>query len=145
MRLPNYEKPDIATANRMRKVRRRGTDIEAAMARLLKEAGLRYQAQPPLKGNPDFRLLGTRIVLFCDSAFWHGRYLNTPKAERFYKNQAFWQAKLEANKRKDQRINLEMRRRGWIVLRFWDEDILKHPRRVLNRILRSIQSTKEKV
>ena len=109
------------------------------MAALLKNAGLSYRSQPHLKGNPDFRIAGTRIVIFCDSSFWHGRWLNTPKAERFYKNQDFWQAKLERNKRKDRRITREMRQRGWIVLRFWDNDILKKPEQVASRISKAFR------
>jgi DNA mismatch endonuclease (patch repair protein) len=139
MPLPSYETPTPQTSDRMRQVRRHGTDIETAMALLLKRAGLKYRSQPAIKGNPDFRLVGTRIVIFCDSAFWHGRYLNTPKGERFYKNKEFWQAKLEANKRKDRRITGELRKRGWTVLRFWDEDILRNPERIILKILRSVR------
>lgn len=127
----------------MRNVRRSGTNIELKMARLLRDAGIRYRSQPRLKGNPDFRLIGTRIVVFCDSSFWHGRWLNTPKAERFYKNQDFWQAKLERNRLKDIRITREMRKRGWKVLRFWDEDILKNSEEVIHKIKRTVLKTQQ--
>ena len=132
--MPSYAKPSPETSSRMSKVRRCGTDIERTMAALLRGARLHYRSQPALSGNPDFRIATTRIVIFCDSAFWHGRWLNTPRAERFHKNQSYWHEKLEANRSKDRRINRKMRKRGWTVLRFWDEDIIRRPRRVIATI-----------
>ena len=140
MSLPAYKKPDIQTRTRMQNVLRRGTYLERSAALILRREGIKFRSQPKIKGNPDFRIVGTRIVIFCDSSFWHGRWLNTPKAEKFYKNQAFWNAKLARNRKKDQRISRDLRRSGWIVLRFWDDDILKYPIRVLSKIRRSIMN-----
>lgn len=139
MPLPAYKKPDNQTRARMQKVSRRGTDLERSAALILRREGIKFRSQPRIKGNPDFRIVGTRVVIFCDSSFWHGRWLNTPKAEKFYKNQTFWNAKLARNRTKDQRISLDLRRRGWVVLRFWDEDIFQHPLRVLSKIRHSVR------
>ena len=127
-------KSSKATAARMRKVRRAGTDLEQSAALILRREGINFRSQPRIKGNPDFRIVGSRVVVFCDSSFWHGRWLGSPKAEKFHKNQAFWHAKLLRNRSKDRRITRDLKNRGWVVLRFWDEDILQHPYRVASRI-----------
>ncbi len=137
MALPSFEKPTRKTSERMQKVKTKGTNIEKAMRKLLKAEGILYRSQPKIRGNPDFRIVGEKVVIFCDSSFWHGRWVNTPKAERFYRNQEFWQKKLEANKRKDRIVSINMKKRGWKVLRFWDDEILKSPKRVLRKIKRT--------
>jgi DNA mismatch endonuclease, patch repair protein len=134
MPLPRYEKPDHHTTARMQKVLRWGTDLERSTASILRQEGIKYRSQPKIKGNPDFRIVGKRVVIFCDSSFWHGRWLRSPKAEKFHKNQAFWNAKLLRNLRKDRRITRDLKQRGWFVLRFWDEEILQHPNRVASRM-----------
>ena len=110
------------------------------MALILRRERIKFCAQPEIKGNPDFRILGVRIVVFCDSSFWHGRWVHTQKAEKFHKNQEFWQAKLIENRRRDRKVSQGLRKRGWVVLRFWDEDILQHSLRVSSRIRRAIKS-----
>lgn len=139
MTLPPFKKPNKQTTDRMRKVLRKGTDLERSMALILKSEGIKFRSQPEIKGNPDFRILGTRIIVFCDSSFWHGRWLNTRKAERFHKNHEFWRAKLLRNRSRDRKVSRDLKKRGWTVLRFWGQDILQHPRRVASRIWKEIK------
>ena len=96
--------------------------------------GVKYQSQPKLFGNPDFRIKETKILIFCDSSFWHGRRQNEITGKAFKRNADFWKAKLLYNKNKDRRISRELAKRGWIVLRFWDDQILKRPTFVIKKI-----------
>lgn len=139
MGLPPFKKPNKQTSDRMRKVLRKGTLLERSTAQILRSEKIRFRSQPKIIGNPDFRILGTRIVVFCDSSFWHGRRHNMRTTETFHKNIEYWHAKLQRNRSRDRRVSRELRKRGWIVLRFWDEVILKRPRRVASRILKAIQ------
>lgn len=54
-----------------------------------------------------------KIVVFCDGDYWH----SLPK----------W-------KERDKRINRELKRRGWTVLRFWEKDIKCDARKIVDEI-----------
>jgi len=56
----------------MKKVKGRGTKPEKIFASLLRKNGIKYQGQPKLFGKPDFRVKDTKVLIFCDSSFWHG-------------------------------------------------------------------------
>ena len=129
-----FKKPTIKTSKRMRKVKSRGTKLEETFAKLLRKNGVKYQSQPKLFGNPDFRIKGTKILIFCDSSFWHGRRQNEISGKAFKRNTDFWKAKLLYNKNRDRGITRELVKRDWVVLRFWDDKILKHPDSVIKKI-----------
>ena len=109
------------------------------MEALLRAEGIKCQKQPPLLGRPDFRIKNTKILIFCDSAFWHGRRKKEITGEAFKKNKEFWVNKLRENKKRDARINETLRKDGWRVLRFWDTDVLKFPGKVAKRLKREIK------
>lgn len=135
-------RPAIKTTNRMRKIRSRDTGLERAMKHLLSEVGLRYQYQPRMPGRPDFRIKISKILIFCDSTFWHGRRLEDRSGKVFKRNNAFWSLKLSENRRRDGRNNRILRRMGWSVQRFWDTDILRNPEKVKNRLKRLLNGKK---
>jgi len=68
---------------------------------------------------------GKKLAVFCDSEFWHGKYLlegkYVPKT-----NRKFWIEKLERNIERDKIVNMKLKDKGWIVLRFWESDIRKN-------------------
>lgn len=98
-------------------------------------AGLRYRKQyRKLPGRPDFVLVGARVAVFCDSSFWHGR--GWPgAAAAFRSNREFWIPKIERNIARDVEVNKALKKAGWLVLRFWDEDILSSPNKCAKRVL----------
>jgi len=120
-------KPTKDVSERMKKVRRRGTNIESEMKNILDGLKLEYEEQPKIecvRGTPDFRIKGTRVLIFCDSSFWHGRREKELSGDAFNRNKAFWTKKLKENKERDRRYSRLLRREGWTVYRFWDTDIL---------------------
>ncbi|TKJ40075.1 very short patch repair endonuclease [candidate division LCP-89 bacterium B3_LCP] len=136
----SYVKPTIETTERMRKVKSRGTSIEKEMEKLLKGLKIKYHRQPKLEGNPDFRIKGTNVLIFCDSSFWHGRREKEITGKAFRKNREYWVNKLKNNKKRDERIRSKLRRDGWSVWRFWDTDINKNQVKVKSRLLRIIDA-----
>jgi DNA mismatch endonuclease, patch repair protein len=132
-----FLKPSPQTSRRMSRVRSRGTSVERRMATILRRAGIKYRSQPKVFGHPDFRLVGTRAVIFCDSSFWHGRRSRDTSGIAFKRNRQYWQAKLARNHLRDKRIRRELRRRGWLVLRFWDTDLSK-PGQIVGTIERRV-------
>lgn len=129
------------TSARMKKVKSKGTKLEITFLKILKTRGLRYESQPRILGHPDFRIRGTRVLIFCDSSFWHGRNKNELSGRAFKRNRDFWIQKLACNKARDNRISRSLRSLGWTVLRFWDTDIYKRPTIVKNRLSRFVNTT----
>jgi len=132
-----FERPSKEVSERMKKVRRRGTKIEGQMKRFLDELNLSYEEQPRIKcirGTPDFRISGTKILIFCDSSFWHGRREKEVTGEAFKRNREFWTRKLKENRQRDRRNTKKLRNEGWFVHRFWDTDILKNPNKIRNEL-----------
>lgn len=127
------EKPSKQISDRMRKVRSKDTVIEKTMERILRQLYLKYEKQPKIIGHPDFVLKEEKIAIFCDSSFWHGR---PTSKQHFKRNRFFWEQKIEENRRRDRKNNRVLRKLGWKVLRFWDDDILGRPRFVARKILR---------
>jgi DNA mismatch endonuclease (patch repair protein) len=118
----------------MRKIRSSGTGLESRMEDILRKEGIQYEKQPALFGRPDFRISGTRVLVFCDSSFWHAKRKRETSGEAFKANRAFWVNKLARNRGRDDRVNRVLRGDGWSVLRFTDNDILKQPRSVTKRL-----------
>ena len=137
-----FKKPTPKTSRRMKKVKGRGTRLEKIFASLLRRSGIKYQSQPKLFGKPDFRIKNTKVLIFCDSSFWHGRRKKEITGEAFRVNKSFWREKLLYNKNKDKRVNRVLRRQGWTVVRFWDDEILKHPDRVLKKLNKYVKTSK---
>ena len=134
------ENPTQKTSERMKKIKSSGSKIELGMEFFLKKLNVSYQKQPKLLGHPDFRIRGTKFLIFCDSAFWHGKKEKELKGEVFSKNREFWTEKLQHNKRRDARNNRKLRKLGWSVQRFSDADILKKPEKVLKRLERLVNA-----
>jgi DNA mismatch endonuclease, patch repair protein len=116
----------------MRSVRTRDTAPEIRLRRALWKAGLRYRTRERIEGaKPDAAFLGKRVLVFVDGCFWHGcpRHYTQP-----VENAAFWRAKLEKNRARDQRNNQTLEAKGWRVLRFWECEVEKEIERVVARI-----------
>lgn len=120
---------------KMSRIRAKDTAIEKRLADALKEHGLRgYRRNVRgVLGTPDFCWKGRKIAVFCDSSFWHGYdWKNHIKAIKVRKK--FWIDKIETNIARDKRIDRQLRKEGWVVLRFWDFDIKKNSDRCVSKL-----------
>jgi len=127
----------------MRKIRSSGTGLEKRMENMLKAEGVRYERQPALFGRPDFKIIDTTVLIFCDSSFWHGKSKREASGEAFKRNRALWMEKLARNRRRDILVTRRLRGDGWSVLRFSDTDILRRPRLVMSRLGKAINEERE--
>lgn len=127
----------------MMRVRSTGSLIERKLGKALWAVGLRYRKQyARVPGKPDFAIVSAAIAVFCDSSFWHGR--NWQKAAQAIKsNREFWVAKIERNIARDEEVNDSLRKLGWLVFRFWDDQILTNSERCAKRVL-SAKKRREK-
>jgi DNA mismatch endonuclease (patch repair protein) len=129
VRHPWLSTPEVS--RRMKLIRSSRTGLEAALRKLLRKSRIRFRSQPDYFGTPDFWVVGTNILLFCDSSFWHGRSL---KPVQFSRNRHLWVAKIKGNIQRDKTVTRVLRLQGWMVLRFWDNEILGNPELVIERI-----------
>jgi len=110
----------------MKRVRNKDSEIEMLLRKELWSRGLRYRKNvKTITGNPDLAFIGKRIVIFCDSEFWHG--FDWDKRKNDIKvNRDFWIPKIERNIERDREVNESLKEEGWIVLRFWGKEIKKN-------------------
>lgn len=85
-------------------------------------------------GTPDVAFLRQRVALFVDGCFWH----RCPKCYvRPSVNTAYWIAKADRNRRRDQRVNRALHRDGWSIVRLRECDLEKNPVGCRERIVRA--------
>lgn len=100
----------------MQMVKSKGTKIEIIFGKMLWNAGVRYRKNDKdVFGHPDFTLHTTRIAIFCDGEFWHGKDWDIRKLDH-KSRQEFWIPKIERNMQRDCEVNEYLRKEGWTVL-----------------------------
>ncbi len=113
----------------------KGTKLEILFGKLLWNAGIRYRKNDKsVFGKPDFVIKRSKIAIFCDGEFWHGRNWNIRKKDH-KSNCEFWYSKIERNIERDKEVNEVLEKQGWKVFRFWETEITKKPDVCLNMIL----------
>ena len=132
---------DVLTPEQRRKnmqhIRSQNTKIEVILRKALWKKGYRYRKNyNKLIGKPDIVLPKYKIVIFCDSEFWHGKDWETKK-HNIKSNSEFWINKIEGNIKRDKIVNQKLQDDGWIVLRFWGKEIIKD----INSCIQNIEKT----
>lgn len=126
----------------------KGTQPEIFMGKFLWNAGIRYRKNDKsVFGKPDFVIKNSKIAIFCDGEFWHGKNWDIRKHDH-KSNRDFWYSKIERNIERDKEVNNELQRQGWKVFRFWENEIIKKPDVCLNMILNymnKIETTNDKI
>ena len=112
----------------MSNIKNKDTSIELKLRKALWKKGYRYRKNyNKLPGKPDIVLTKYRIVIFCDSEFFHGKDWEKLKLQlEKGKNSEFWINKISKNIERDEKIEKELNFMGWTVLRFWGKDINKN-------------------
>lgn len=109
----------------MKAIKGKDTKIELLLRKALWAKGYRYRKNyNKLVGKPDIVLIKYKIVIFCDSEFWHGKDWEIRK-ESIKTNREYWIKKIERNMKRDKKVSEELEAEGWKVIRFWGKDILK--------------------
>jgi DNA mismatch endonuclease, patch repair protein len=105
----------------MSNIRSSRTKPELLLRKELK--GLRLRYQPKMPFNPDFVSKKSKVAIFVDGDFWHG--YNWKKKGKI-PPKGFWQLKIKRNMARDKLYTKCLKREGWMVLRFWEHDILSN-------------------
>jgi len=120
----------------MSRIRSRDTKVEVEFLRLLSSElypkGYRYRKHySRLPGKPDVVFIRQKIAVFLDGDFWHG--YNLKKLGKKVPKQ-YWLSKIEGNIQRDKKLSAQLRKSGWKVLRFWEHQIKKNPKKAINKI-----------
>lgn len=125
-----------ATAAARASSKKRDTRCELILRQALWKVGLRYRvAVGSLPGKPDIVFARERLAIFCDGDFWHGRDLER-RLEKLEKghNSSYWTAKVMRNVERDREHTAALTAAGWMVLRFWETEILEAPEAVAQTV-----------
>ena len=112
---------DPATRSRMMaRIRGKDTAVEVAVRRQLHSLGYRFRLhRKDLPGRPDIVLPRYRAAVFVHGCFWH-RHAGCIYATNPATRPAFWQAKFEANVRRDTAAVERLMSGGWSVSVIWE-------------------------
>ncbi|MBQ4081859.1 MAG: very short patch repair endonuclease [Clostridia bacterium] len=110
----------------MQAVKNKDSQIELLLRKELWSRGIRYRKNSTkIFGKPDIVFIGKKVAVFCDSEFWHG-YNWEERKKDFKSHQEFWIPKIERNMQRDKEVTAKLESEGWIVLRFWGNEIKKN-------------------
>jgi DNA mismatch endonuclease Vsr len=128
----------------MQAIRSSGTKIEVLLAKALWQKGYRYRKNSAkIIGKPDIVFKKYKIVIFCDSEFWHGKDWAKNK-KKVKTNKEYWHLKIENNIKRDKIVNKQLKKDGWTTLRFWGKDISKDLDGCVKIVLRTINTQLKK-
>ena len=104
----------------MAAIKGRDTKPELLVRKFLFALGFRYRLNHPrLPGHPDIVLRKYRTVIFVNGCFWHGHegcpLFRLPKTRT-----AFWQNKIERNKKRDREEQVRLASMGWHCITVWE-------------------------
>lgn len=126
------------TSATARKIKSKNSKIERILAKSMWAVGLRYRKhRKDVFGNPDFCFIGKKVAVFCDSEFWHGKKFTN--GERFQKNIDSWEEKIRRNMKRDETVNERLQSDGWIVLRFWGNEIEKSIDECIEKVKQAVK------
>jgi DNA mismatch endonuclease, patch repair protein len=117
----------------MSAVRSRDTGPELALRKALYAEGIRgwrcnYRRAP---GRPDIAWPARKVAVFVDGAFWHGH----PSRHKPGRSGKYWDRKIAQNIARDRRVDAELAKSGWAVLRVWDFEIRDDLSSVVARVI----------
>lgn len=109
----------------MSRIAGKDTGPELVVRKLVHSMGYRYRKHPrSVPGRPDIAFLGRRLAVFVHGCFWHRHRCALGRLPKSRLD--FWQPKLEANRRRDQRTARELRSIGWRSLVIWECELRDH-------------------
>ncbi len=118
----------------MASIKGKNTRPEMMIRKILWSRGKRYRLHDrSIAGVPDISSKKRKIAIFIDGCFWHG--CNTcykePKT-----NVDYWRNKMLQNKKRRGIVIDKLRKDDWMVLQFWEHEILRDAKGVVKEMSR---------
>jgi DNA mismatch endonuclease, patch repair protein len=120
----------------MSHVRSKNTKPELYIFNALNLLKIKYKKHYKILGKPDVAFPDKKIAVFINGEFWHGRHFHQEKNN--YKE--FWVDKISKNMKRDKKNYRLLKNEGWKVIKIWDKDIKKQPKREIQKIIRAVES-----
>ena len=117
----------------MAKVKAKNTDIEQILNQIVKPFWNKHRYRKNVKslpGSPDIVFPKSKVVIFADGDFWHGRHY----VKENLKWPPFWKKKIKKNVLRDIKQRVILRKLGYHVVRFWGSDLKRNPERCATKI-----------
>ncbi len=120
----------------MQAVKGRNTTPERVVRSILHRLGCRFALhRVDLPGKPDVVMPARRCIVLVHGCFWHGHRCQN-KRRKPATNKAYWKAKVERNRVRDQRVRRQLQRARWRVMSVWECQTKRDKLEVLKRRLR---------
>ncbi|MFH2106705.1 MAG: very short patch repair endonuclease [Candidatus Micrarchaeota archaeon] len=122
----------------MSRIRGTNTKPELIVRQLLYSKGSRgYRIHYELLGKPDIVFVNEKVAIFIDGCFWHKcpKCFNQPTS-----NLKFWIKKISENIKRDKRVNLLLKKKGWKVVRLWEHEIESDHTKCIARIKKNLKT-----
>ena len=117
----------------MSRIRGKNTKPEVKLRKLLYAEKIRgYRIHYNLPGKPDIVFTKKKIAIFIDGCFWHKCPVCFQEPET---RKDFWMKKIQSNIERDKKVNRQLKKDGWKVIRIWEHEIRKEPEKTMKRIL----------
>lgn len=118
---------DKRASFKMSRVKTSGTPGEVRVRKALRRLSVGYRLNVrALPGSPDVANASKRWAIFVHGCFWH-RHTACKKSTIPHNNSAFWEAKFNANRERDERKIKELQRAKFDVLTIWECETLDQP------------------
>lgn len=102
----------------MSKIRQTGTSPELLVREMIRSMGHRYRVRAKeLAGSPDIVNRSQLWAIFVNGCYWHAHRCHLWKVPKT--NSQFWKEKFEANRARDKRKTLDLKKKGFKVLTLW--------------------------
>jgi len=103
----------------MSRIRGSNTKLEVLVRKGLHARGFRYRlGGAGLPGRPDIVLPKYRTVVFVHGCFWHGH--DCPLYRLPKTRPEFWQAKIDSNRSRDERVKTQLTEMRWNTVEVWE-------------------------
>lgn len=143
-------RPSSAVSESMKRVGSTNTVPELRLRSALWARRLRYRLYAKLlPGKPDIVFNSAKLVVFVDGDFWHGNqwklrgFLSLEDQLRDTRNGIdYWIPKIRNTMSRDDKVNHQLNRMGWTVLRFWESEIKDDLESCVARIERTVLEKK---
>jgi len=107
----------------MKANRRRDTQPELALRRIVHALGLRYRVDtrplPDLNRRADLVFTKAKVAVFVDGCYWHGCAQHGTQPAT---NAEYWSSKIGRNVARDRETDGHLLEAGWLPIRVWEHD-----------------------
>jgi DNA mismatch endonuclease, patch repair protein len=139
-KVPGKHRGDIMSVEKrsalMARIRGKNTGPEQVIGKELANQKLRFESHPTdLPGRPDIVFRPSKVAVFIDGDFWHG--WRFPLWQ--HKLSKKWRDKITANRIRDAKNFRKLRHLGWKVIRIWEHQTEREPKKCVERILAALE------